>query len=135
MYEIFVKQNPDLFQAQYLSECSRQGSAGTNKLAIWHKVAGQLWEAATPEQKETAEAQLAVTKEAKTSDPPDLSTPDEYQKYVALNRNCSFFHHSHRYWERLPAILSRVATVRFGSGSGTFWLNLNPNLGSGSGCN
>jgi hypothetical protein len=30
---------------------------------------------------------------------------------------------------------SRVATVRFGSGSGTFWLNLNPNLGSGSGCN
>jgi hypothetical protein len=27
----------------------------------------------------------------------------------------------------------RVATVRFGSGSGTFWPNPNPNLGSGSG--
>jgi hypothetical protein len=29
----------------------------------------------------------------------------------------------------------RVATVRFGSGSGTFWPNPNPDFGSGSGCN
>jgi hypothetical protein len=32
-------------------------------------------------------------------------------------------------------LISRVATVRFSSGSGTFWPNLNLDLGSGSGCN
>lgn len=77
-YEVFVKLNHDVFNLEYEAECTRRGVTGRDKLPIWHKVAGELWEKATEEQKEAVQAELARAREEADDDDP--STPGDYQK-------------------------------------------------------
>jgi hypothetical protein len=88
-YEVFVKMNPGLFQPVYQEDCERQGASGRDKLAIWHKVAGELWEKSTEESKVAVRAEIAAAKEAKSEDD-NSCTPSDYQKYVSslLNSFC-----------------------------------------------
>ncbi|KAJ2919076.1 hypothetical protein MD484_g1361, partial [Candolleomyces efflorescens] len=79
-YEIFVKQNPDQFQPKYEAECALQGVSGRDRLPVWHKIAGEMWEKATPEEKAAVQAQILADKDEE----PAPSTPSEYQKYVYL---------------------------------------------------
>ncbi|KAJ2936119.1 hypothetical protein H1R20_g978, partial [Candolleomyces eurysporus] len=92
-YEVFVKQNPDVFSPQYKAECKDQGAKGRDRLPIWHKVAGELWEKATVDQKEAVQVELARAREE--VDEPDPSTPADHQKF----------------WDKLPAILSKTVTL------------------------
>jgi hypothetical protein len=78
-YEIFVKLNPDIFGPLYEAECKRQGLVGRSKLSVWHKVAGELWDQATEDQKKAVQAHLASLKDEGV-DLPDPRTPSEYQK-------------------------------------------------------
>ncbi|KAJ2932248.1 hypothetical protein H1R20_g4856, partial [Candolleomyces eurysporus] len=95
-YELFVKQNPDIFQPKYEAECTRQGASGRDKLMIWHKVAREVWEEATGEQRVAVEVELVTAQQGDTVvDQPDPCTPSDYQKY----------------WEKLPAILSKMVTL------------------------
>ncbi|KAJ2925515.1 hypothetical protein H1R20_g11579, partial [Candolleomyces eurysporus] len=89
-YEVLVKLNPDVFKPEYQAECTHQGATGRKKLPIWHQVAKELWEKATPEQKEAVQAELARAREE--ADEPDPATPGDYQKF----------------WDKLPAILSKT---------------------------
>ncbi|KAJ2926544.1 hypothetical protein H1R20_g10550, partial [Candolleomyces eurysporus] len=94
-YEVFVKQNPDIFQPEYEAQCTLQGASGRDKLMIWHKVAKAVWEKATGEQRVAVESELVTAQQTDTVvDEPDPCTPSDYQKY----------------WDKLPAILSKTVT-------------------------
>jgi uncharacterized protein YfaA (DUF2138 family) len=79
-YEVFVKLNSDTFQPAYKAECIRQGASGRAQLPIWHKVAAELLEKATEEQKAAVQSQIAADKEAELAEESDPLTPSDYQK-------------------------------------------------------
>ncbi|RXW15646.1 hypothetical protein EST38_g10204 [Candolleomyces aberdarensis] len=93
-YEVYVKMYPGAFQPAYDAECSRICATGRAKLAVWHKIAKEVWENASDEEKSAVQAQLILDKEAVASEEQDPSSPDDYQ----------------RLWDRLPAILSKAIT-------------------------
>ena len=83
-YEIFVKRNPDVFQPIYDAECASKGVSGRGKLPVWHKIAKELWDEATEEQKLEVHEEIAAMKVDTEVDEADPSTPEEYQKRVFL---------------------------------------------------
>ncbi|RXW14658.1 hypothetical protein EST38_g11196, partial [Candolleomyces aberdarensis] len=91
-YEVFAKLNSDAFQPAYKAECLHQGASGRSKLPIWHKVAAELLEHATEEQKAAIHAQIAADRAEMAAEEQNPLTPSDYQKY----------------WEKLPAILSKT---------------------------
>ncbi|RXW13409.1 hypothetical protein EST38_g12446 [Candolleomyces aberdarensis] len=91
-YEIYVKMYPGIFQPAYEAECTRLSVCGRAKLSIWHKIAREVWEDATDEEKAAVQAQLILDKEANATEEEDPCTPSDYQKF----------------WEKLPAVLSKT---------------------------
>ncbi|RXW17172.1 hypothetical protein EST38_g8681 [Candolleomyces aberdarensis] len=91
-YEIYVKMYPDIFQPAYKAECVRLSVSGRAKLSIWHKMAREMWENASDEEKAAVQAQLILDKEANTIEEDNPCAPDDYQKF----------------WEKLPAVLSKT---------------------------
>ena len=83
-YEVYVKMYPEVFQPAYDAECARLNATGRSKLTVWHKIAKEVWENASDEEKTAVQAQLILDKEAITAEEEDPSTPDDYQKYVIL---------------------------------------------------
>jgi hypothetical protein len=81
-YEVYVKMYPGVFQPAYDAECSRIGATGRAKLAVWHKIAKEVWENASDEEKSAVQAQIIVDREAAASEEQDPSSPDDYQGYV-----------------------------------------------------
>jgi hypothetical protein len=83
-YKVFVKQYNEVFNAEYEAECSCQGATGWGKLPIWHKVAVELWDKATKEQKEAVQAELVKAKEDANESVDDPSTLSEYQRCILM---------------------------------------------------
>ncbi|KAJ2927456.1 hypothetical protein H1R20_g9638, partial [Candolleomyces eurysporus] len=84
-YEVYVKMYPDVFQPAYDAECARLSANGRAKLTVWHRIAKEVWENASDEEKAAVQAQLILDREASTAEEEDPCTPDDYQKYVILS--------------------------------------------------
>lgn len=83
-YEVYVKMYPNSFQPVYDAECDRLDATGRAKLTVWHKIAKEVWENASDEEKNAVQAQLVLDKEASTAEEEDPITPDDYQRYAIL---------------------------------------------------
>lgn len=72
--------NSDVVDSVHAAACTAEGIEGRQRLKVWHRVCKNLWNNATPEQKEAVFEKMKEDAEKESDDEEDEDTPEFFSK-------------------------------------------------------